>query len=224
MTPPRAPHRLAACAALLALLLGPAATARADRFEATIAVRPTGGYARVAETGAGALATVPSTGLAGGLSWGVRNWLDLGGELAASALGEATYDRATVLVDNSPMAGPLKRRTRLAQLRGVATLRLGVALVPTVQLAIGAGARQRSSAVLRGGSVSGDRLYVPDGEEAAVTLDVVAAVRVGLEHRLTPSWTVGLSVGAAQAFGLGAPDLQLADASVTVARVWYPGW
>lgn len=221
MTPPRAPHRIATCAALL---LGPTAAARADRFEATVAVRPAGGYARVAETGAAAPATVPSAGLAGGLSWGVRNWLDLGGELAAGALGEATYDRATVLVDNSPMTGPLKRRTRLAQLRGVATLRLGVAWVPTVQLAVGAGARHRSSAVLRGGSVHGDAIYVPDGEAAGVTLDLVAAVRVGLEHRLTPSWTVGLSAGASQAFGLGAPDLQLADASVTLGRAWYPGW
>ncbi len=57
-----------------------------------------------------------------------------------------------------------------------------------------------------------------------MTLDLVAAVRVGIEHRLTPSWAVGLSVGASQAFGIGAPDLQLADASFTLARVWYPHW
>jgi len=213
---------LAACVALAALW--PTATARADRFEATIAVRPTGGIARVAEAGTDARVTVPSAGLAGGLSWGVRNWLDLGGELGASALGEATYDRAMLLVDDSPMAGPLKRMTRIAQLRGVATLRLGVAWVPTVQLAIGAGARRRSSALLRGQSAQGETSYVPDGQEAAVTLDLVTAVRVGLEHRLTPSWTVGLSVGASQAFGVGAPDLQLADASFTLARAWYPGW
>jgi len=214
-------HRLAACAALL---LGSRGISRADRFEATIAVRPTAGYARIAETGTDAPATVRSAGIAGGLSWGVRNWLDLGGELAASALGEATYDRAMVLVDDSPMAGPLKRMTRIAQLRGVATLRLGVAWVPTVQLAIGAGARHRSSALLHGQSVRGETIYVPDGQGAEVTLDAVAAVRVGLEHRLTPSWTLGLSVGASQSLGVGAPDLQLADASFTLARVWYPGW
>jgi len=211
---------LAACAAML----WAAPAARGDRFEAAIAVRPTGGYARVAEAGTEAPATVRSAGIAGGLSWGVRNWLDLGGELAASALGEASYDRAMVLVDDSPMAGPLRRMTRTAQLRGVATLRLGVAWVPTVQLAIGAGARQRSSALLRGQSVRGETLYVPDGQAAGVTLDLVAAVRVGLEHRLTPSWTVGISVGASQAVGVGTPDLQLAEASFTLARVWYPGW
>lgn len=154
----------------------------------------------------------------------MRNWLDLGGELAAAALGEATYERARVLVDDSPMAGPLRRRTRIAQLRGVATLRLGIAWVPTVQLALGAGARQRSSALLRGQSVQGETIYVPDELEAGVTLDLVTAVRIGLERRLTPSWTVGLSVGASRSFGLGAPDLQLADASLTLARVWYPGW
>jgi hypothetical protein len=209
-------HPVTACAALL---LCAASAARADRYEATISVRPTGGYARIAETGADAPAVVRSAGIAGGLGWGVRNWLDLGGEL-----GEATYDRAMVLVDHSPMAGPLRRMTRTAQLRGVATLRLGVAWVPTVQLALGAGARQRTSALLRGQSVWGEKIYVPDGLEAGVTLDLVAAVRVGLEHRLTPRWTLGLSVGASHAFGVGAPDLQLADASFTLARAWYPGW
>ncbi len=219
--PMRTRHLLAACAALL---LGSAPTVRADRFEATIAVRPTGGYARVAETGTDVPATVRSAGLAGGLSWGVRNWLDLGGELAATALGEATYDRAMVTVDDSPMAGPLRRMTRTAQLRGVATLRLGVAWVPTVQLALGAGARHRSSALIRGQSVRGETIYVPDGQEAGVTLDLVAAVRVGLEHRITPSWTVGVSASASRAFGIGTPDLELAEASFTLARVWYPGW
>jgi hypothetical protein len=217
----RTRHLLAAGAALM---LGLVPMARADRFEATIAIRPTSGYARVAEAGTDVPATVRSAGLAGGLSWGVRNWLDLGGELAASALGEASYDRAMVTVDASPMAGPLRRMTRTAQLRGVATLRAGVAWVPTVQLALGAGARQRSSALLRGESVQGETIYVPDGQEAGVTLDLVAAVRVGLEHRLTPRWTVGVSVGASQAFGIGTPDLQLADAAFTLARVWYPGW
>ncbi len=219
--PMRTRHLLAACAALG---LGSAPTVRADRFEATIAVRPTGGYARVAETGTDVPATVRSAGLAGGLSWGVRNWLDLGGELAATALGEATYDRAMVTVDDSPMAGPLRRMTRTAQLRGVATLRLGVAWVPTVQLALGAGARHRSSALIRGQSVRGETIYVPDGQEAGVTLDLVAAVRVGLEHRITPSWTVGVSASASRAFGIGTPDLELAEASFTLARVWYPGW
>lgn len=74
-------HPIAAGVALL-LCLAPAA--RADRYEATLAVRPTGGYARIAETGADAAALVRSAGIAGGLSWGVRNWLDVGGELAAS--------------------------------------------------------------------------------------------------------------------------------------------
>jgi hypothetical protein len=221
MTRVRASDLLAACAAF-APWAAPAA--RADRYEATIAVRPTGGYADIAEAGTDVRARVRTAGLAGGMSWGVRNWLDLGGEFAASALGEATYDRTMLLVDDSPMTGPLKRRTRIAQLRGVATLRLGVAWVPTIQLAIGAGARLQSSALLRGQSVRGETIYVPDGLEAGVALDLVTAVRVGLEHRLTPSWTVGLSVGASRAFGIGASALQLADASLTLARVWYPNW
>lgn len=76
------------------------------------------------------------------MSWrrGVRNWLDLGGALVVTSLGEAFYDRAMLTVDAAPMAGPLKRMSRVSQLRGVATLRVGVAWVPTLQLAIGPGA------------------------------------------------------------------------------------
>jgi hypothetical protein len=36
-------------------------------------------------------------GLWPGLNWGVRNWLDLGGELAITSLGEAFYERASRL-------------------------------------------------------------------------------------------------------------------------------
>lgn len=197
---------------------------RADRFEATIAVRPTGGYARISEVGTDERPTVRSAGLAAGLSWGVRNWLDLGGELAITSLGEAFYDRAMLTVDAAPMAGPLKRMSRVSQLRGVATARFGVAWVPTLQLAIGPGARQRSSALLRGSSVQGETIYVPDGLDAGISLDFVTAVRVGVEHRLTEHWTIGISAGAAHVFGVGSPDVQMADAAVTIARAWYPNW
>jgi hypothetical protein len=221
MMRPRMAALLAACAALAPWA---ALTARADRYEATISVRPIRGHADIAEAGTAVQDRVRATGFAGGLSWGVRNWLDLGGELAASRFGEARYDRVMALVDDSPMAGPLKRRSQVAQLRGVATLRLGVAWVPTLQLALGLGARQQTSALLRGWSVKGETIYVPDGLEAGFKLDLVAAVRVGFEHRFTPSWTVGVSAGTSQAIGIGTADIRITDASVSVARVWYPNW
>jgi hypothetical protein len=66
--------RLALGAVALAAWLAP--RARADRYEASIALRPVGQLARIGDRGTGERATVPGGGLAGGLGWGVRNWLD----------------------------------------------------------------------------------------------------------------------------------------------------
>ncbi len=198
--------------------------ARADRYEASIAVRPSGQLARIADRGTAERALVPGAGLAGGLSWGVRNWLDVGGELAAGAFGEATYEPATLPVVANPRTGTLTRRTRIVQLRGLATLRLGVGWVPTVQLAAGVGARQRSAARLQTQVAQARLVLVPDGEEAELALDLVTALRIGLDHRMTRHWTIGASVGAAHCFGLGIPDLQLADAVISISYNWYHLW
>jgi hypothetical protein len=209
-------------AAALAAALAP--PARADRHEASIAVRPTGQLAWIAERGADAAAMVPGAGLTGGLHVGVRNWLDLGGELAAGAFGGATYASATLPIDGNPRTGVLSRHTRTLQLRGVATLRLGVGWVPTIQLAAGAGARQRSAAQLRTRSSGAELVLVPDGEDAKLALDLVAALRVGLDRRLTRRWTIGASVGAARCLGVGTPDIQLADATLSISYNWYHLW
>ena len=218
----RGRSRLALGAVALAAWHAP--RARADRYEASIAVRSVGQLARIADRGTGARATVPGGGLAGSLGWGVRNWLDVGGELAASSFAEAGYELATLPVDANPRTGALARRTRTVQLRGLATVRLGVGWIPTIQLLAGAGARQRSAAHLRTRASQADLALVPDGEEAELALDLVAALRIGLDRRLTKHWTVGATVGAAHCLGIGAPDLQLADAAITVSYSWYHLW
>jgi hypothetical protein len=219
---PHAGARVALWALALAAWLAP--PAHADRHEASIAVRPGGQLARIADRGTGERAVVPGGGLAGGLSWGVRNWLDLGGELAVSSFGEATYELATLPVGANPRTGSLSRRTRTMQLRGLATLRLGVGWVPTIQLAAGAGARQRSAARLRTSASQMPLVLVPDGEDAALALDLIAALRIGLDRRLTRRWTIGASVGAAHCFGVGTPDMQVADATISISYNWYHLW
>ncbi|HSK01405.1 MAG TPA: hypothetical protein VK932_09195 [Kofleriaceae bacterium] len=217
----RLPEIALGAAALVASLAPPA---RADRHEASISIRPTGQLAWIAERGAGDRAVVPGGGLTGGLHVGVRNWLDLGGELAAAAFGGATYAAAMLPIDGNPRTGVLSRHTRTLQLRGVATLRLGVGWVPTIQLAAGAGARQRSEAQLRTRASGSELVLVPDGEGEELALDLVAALRVGLERRLTPRWTIGASVGAAHCLGVGTPDMQLADATFSLSYNWYHLW
>lgn len=194
--------------------------ARADRYEATLTLRPTGVLARVDDAGAQAPVTVAGGGLTTGLTWGVRNWLDVGGELTALALAPARYADAMADVFGNPQMGELSRTTRLAHLRGVATLRFGVGWVPTVQASLGVGGRQRTGARL----ATAAGVVIPDGEEATLGVDVVTGLRVGLAHRLTRRWALGVSGGATAYFGLGAPDLQAFDATVALDYTWYPLW
>lgn len=197
--------------------------ARADQHEATIAVRPIGEVARIADSGTEDRATVAGGGLAGGFRWGMRDWLDVGGELAASSFENATHDSATLPVLEIQRTGTLTRTTRSAQLQATATMRLGVAWVPTIQLAFGGGGRHRSAARLRIEAPGGDPSVLdPDAEESEITIDAVVGLRLGLERRLTPRWTIGASIGAAQYFGFGAPDMQIADASISLSYSWYP--
>lgn len=218
---------LAVCAASAASAAASAwrpAPAHADRYEATIALRPTAQLARIAERSTRERAVVSGGGLTGGLTLGLRNWLDVGGELAVSSFGEAAYAAATLPVSANPRTGDLARRTQTAQLRGLATLRLGVGWIPTIQLGAGLGVRRRSDARLRTSAGPMELVLVPDGEGAGVALDLVAALRLGLDRRLTPHWTIGVSVGGAHCFGIGTPDLQSADALLSMSYSWYPLW
>ena len=213
-------RRLITCGAALALSW--AHPARADRYETTLVLRPTGGVARIAEAGTDEIVQVRSRGFAGGASWGVRHWLDLGGELVAGYFDEASYRMATLPISVNPLSGPLKRTSTIAQLRGVATLRLGVGWVPFVQLALGAGARHRTTALLYGPTTQGDRWLIPDGQRREVTIDLVTGLRAGLERRLTVHWAAGVSAAVSQSFGIFTPDLQTADVTVSVSYTWYP--
>lgn len=107
-----------------------------------------------------------------GVSWGARNWLDVGGKLTVLSLAEARYEGATVDLSGYSQMGELSRTTRLAQLRGAATLRLGVGWGPMVRVVAGAGVRQRSAAHLEMGS----SIVVSDGEGAELAFDAVVGV------------------------------------------------
>ena len=215
---------LAAAGLGLGLGLGSTGAAHADRHEATLAIRPTWGSARIWETGTDQRAEVRSLGLAAGASLGVRDWLDLGAELVAAGFAEARYDMVSLPVSDTLFSGLLRRRSNTAQLRGVATLRLGVRLVPFVQLALGLGARYRTTALLWTPVVEGDRWVIPDGQHEEVSLDVVTGLRAGLERRLTVHWTAGVSAAVAHSFGVLRPDFQTLDVAISLSYSWYPQW
>jgi hypothetical protein len=222
VTDARVRHREHCAAAAAVLALAWSQPAQADRYEATLAIRPTRGSARIWEDGTAESVKVRSRGFAASANLGMRDWLDFGGELVANWFDDASYQMATLPVSDNLFSGPLKRRSNNAQLRGTATFRLGVRWVPFVQLALGLGARYRTTALLYSSTAQGDRWLIPDGQREAVTLDLVTGARVGLERRVTVHWTVGFSAAMARSFGVFRPDLQTSDVTLSLAYSWYP--
>jgi hypothetical protein len=208
-------------AVAVALALAPR-SARADRYEATIALRPAWGTARIWESGTNDYDDVRSRGLAASANLGMRDWLDLGAELVANYFDEASYDMVTLPISDNPHSGPIKRTSRTAQLRGTATFRYGVGWVPFTQLALGLGARHRTTAQIYSRTAMGPEWLLPDGQGEEVTLDVVAGVRAGLERRLTVHWTIGASAAVTHSLGVLRPDLQTLDVTFSFAYSWYP--
>lgn len=208
---------------ILTCVAATSSSAMADRYEATIAVRPSGALALVNEEGAKSAAQVVGGGGTIGFAYGVRNWLDLGAELGGWALAQAEYADATVNVTGTPKTGVVTRTSRLAQLRGGATFRFGVGWVPTVYVGVAVGARLRGAATLVR-DAQGPIGITPDDGASSVTLEVAPVARLGLSHRVDRRWSVGLSVGATYGVGIGAPALTLLDATLELAYSWYPLW
>ncbi|MBX3156797.1 MAG: hypothetical protein KF773_12395 [Deltaproteobacteria bacterium] len=213
--------RLGSRLTIIAVALESARFARADRYEATIVVRSAGTLARVADDGTPESALVQGGGLVTGLSYGVLNWLDIGGEVAVHVTTHATYDTATLQVLGGMQTGELSRTTQLAHVRAGATLRLGVRWVPTLYIGIGAGGRHRSAAQLR----TERGVFAPDGQDSAITPDVLGTLRLGLDRRLTRRWSLGICAGATAYYGVtGTPGVQLLEANMSFAYTWYPNW
>jgi hypothetical protein len=201
----------------------------ADRYEASVSLRPLGAMGRITENVDGAeRAAIAAAAYGGGggigVAYGLRNWLNIDGEVLGAGFASAAYDPATVMITGSPTMGRLVRTTRLAQLRAGTTLRLGVAWVPTVHLGLGIGGRTRTAATLRDAEHNTTFDVTPDGMNASVALDFVAIAGVGFEHRLDERWSVGVHVEAAHAIGFGSPPLDLFSAGFSVAYTWYPRW
>jgi hypothetical protein len=219
--------RVSLAAAAIAMLACLAGDAVADRYETTIALRPISAMARVTENvGVGDGAPVARTTRGGGgelaLAIGVRNWLDLEGDLVGAAFEPATYTAATAMITGTPETGRLVRATRIAQLRVGATLRLGVVWIPTVHLGLGIGARLLSAADLHFMD-SGRQLDVtPDGLGTGFPLDFIAIARIGFEHRSGRHWSVGISAEAMRSAGISTPPLDVVSASLSVSYAWYP--
>lgn len=212
-------------AASITCLLGRPAIA--DRYEATIVVRPSATVGRIVEDVGGndqsaVTASVYGGGLDIGVSYGARNWLDVGVEVGGAGFGEASYDAATVMVSGSARTGRLERTSRAAHLRVGATLRGGVAWVPVLYMGIGVAGQQQTAATLMPSEQGIGDALAPDDMEEGISFDGVVAVRGGLEHRLNRHWTLGAHASVSHSLGIGAPPLDTFSTGISVACTWYP--
>jgi len=203
--------------AVVVALGSAAGVARADRYEASIHVQPTGGLAWVRDRDASEAATVPSAGLSVRATYGLRNWLAIEVELGGAALGTAQFTDVPITIGGGqPAVVDIERATRTGRATAAATLRLGVAWIPTVTVGLGGLARWQGD-----GIVVGEGTQV-DGREAGLSADGIGFARVGLDHRINRRLVVGVSVGASHT--IRSPTIASVDGTLGLAYYWYPGW
>jgi hypothetical protein len=211
------PHGAVTCTVAAMLLMCPPAAA--DEYETSVDLHLTAGAARVGEEGARDAVTVPWGGVVARMSYGLRDWLAVHGELAFSQLDTARFDDVTVTLEGGGvMTGPLERVTRAGGGLAGVSVRLGVVFVPVVEASAGLQARWRSAAVFV------PLHAVPDGHAEEVSLDLVLAARVGLDYRINRRWIAGVRVGGLHAVAVGAPAFDAAEVTATIAYTWYRRW
>jgi hypothetical protein len=62
----------------------------------------------------------------------------------------------------------------------------------------------------------------PDARRASVALDLAVSAKLGFEHRMTPSLTVGIYGAGLAAWSPSAPSLPALTFSAGLSYVYYP--
>ncbi len=199
-----------------ALCLG-AAPSLADEDEARWSARPLAGIALASEAQADP-ALAFTQGASASLAYGMSEELDLGVELIALA-ATPTFD-AAIPVQGVIIRGPYQRRTSSAWLLLGPTWRFGppTGWTPVVNASAGGGVRYRSIGLFS------ELRYMPTGKDTALTWDLAAAGRVGMERRLNRRWTFGAYGSLLAAWGPDARILPVTTFSLGVSYAYYPRW
>lgn len=214
----------APCVALLLVMVA-AADANADRYELTLSLRPTAVLGQlddeVGPLGSSVSATTYGAGATFSAGYGMRNWLDIGAEVFAVQFANAEYPDASVAIGGSPRTGLVTRAMRSGQLRLGATFRFGVRWIPTLYLGVGLGGSMRGAATFATPVDGRPMRFEPDGLDADTTVYLAPMMRVGLDHRLNRSLTIGVAVGASQWIGLGFPTARAVEVALAISHSWY---
>jgi hypothetical protein len=218
MTATRVPPFLHILCAVMALL-GSSAPAAADRDEAQWSLRPLVGVTRIREDGAPGVQREYLGGASLGLAYGLTDGIDLSADLIAFGTASSTFPNTTFALEHGELiSGTYTRRSAGSLLFLGPTFRLGVVWVPVATVAVGVGARYRSSGVIQ------ELMIYPPSRGERLELDVGAMARIGLERRLSRRVTVGAYASAFASGGPSVPTLPAAYVSLGASWVYYPLW
>jgi hypothetical protein len=207
---------------VVAFVLVGAGTAHADRRETSVHAHLVGGMATVGDQDASESASAPLGGLAVRASYATSNSYQYDVSLSLLATGGASFPSVTFMPPGHPaVTGPYSISSQVTRLDGGVTLRLGVAWIPTVRLAIGGQARRSGGPVVTNGSgeVSGEDQL---GRGSDLGFDLVGTGTIGLDHRINRRLIVGAAAGASMAVPLGGDAFRTIEVTAHAAYYWYP--
>ncbi len=216
------PIKLVAGAVVSVVVVGFAPEALADRREASLHAHFVGGMATTSDPAVSDNASSPIGGIAVRGSYATSNLFQYDVSLSILATGAAGFPTGMFTPPGRPtVSGPFTVSTQVTRLDGGATLRFGVAWIPTLRLAAGVQGRHRGAPVVTSGGVevSGED---DTGRGSELVLDLVGSATVGLDHRLTKRWIVGAAIGASLAVPLGGEPFRTIEGTAHAAYYWYP--
>ncbi len=208
-------------AALVVLGAATASTAHADRRETSLHAHMIGGLATVADEDASESGSAALGGLAVRASYATHNSFQYDVSLSLLATGGAAFPSTTFMPPGRPaVTGPYSIASQVTRLDGGVTLRLGVAWIPTVRLAVGGQARRRGGPVVdaSAGEVTGEDQL---GRGSELSFDLVGTGTIGLDHRINRRLIVGAAAGASMAVPLGGEAFRTFEVTAHVAYYYY---
>jgi hypothetical protein len=208
----RAPLALAT-----AIVVAPA-TAAADRREASLHAHAIGGLVTLGGPATDDTSSALALGVAARASYATSNRFQYDAQLAVLA-GSADWDRGTFDTRGGTVTGPFSRGVQAARLDAGVTLRFGVALIPTVRVALGVqGVRYGAAEVDNGAST------VTAAGSDALGLHLIGSASAGLDYRVNRRLIVGAAAGASLAVPGVGEAWRSFDVTLHAAYYYYPRW
>lgn len=207
---------------VLALVASAPGQARADRREASLHAQLIGGVGITTDRASAESGSAPLGGVSGRASYATSNWFQYDLAMSFLATGGAAFSSGTFMpAGRPPVSGPFTVPTQLTRLDGGVTLRMGVAWIPTLRVALGAQARRRGAPTVTTGGleVTGED---QTGRGSELGLDLVGLGAVGLDHRLSRRLIVGGALGLSLALPLDGESFRTFEATVHASYYWYP--